>query len=162
MADSTDIPENAPAHCPGTESLDAGKTSSCAGCPNQQICASGKTNNPDPAVNQIRIRLLPVQHKILVLSGKGGVGKSTFANCLARALAYDQLTRGPNDLQVGLLDIDICGPSMPTMLGLAGEQVQNNCYAVDSIIEFTQEGTVAQGPTAGGGAYDWLLKVRYT
>ena len=36
------IPENAPEHCPGTESEAAGKTSACAGCPNQQICASGK------------------------------------------------------------------------------------------------------------------------
>ena len=35
---STDIPE----HCPGTESEEAGKASSCAGCPNQKICSSGK------------------------------------------------------------------------------------------------------------------------
>jgi Mrp family chromosome partitioning ATPase len=41
------------------------------------------------AVDQIKIRLLSVQHKILVLSGKGGVGKSTFSTCLARALARD-------------------------------------------------------------------------
>lgn len=41
------------------------------------------------AVDQIQIRMLSVQHKILVLSGKGGVGKSTFSTCLARALARD-------------------------------------------------------------------------
>lgn len=37
-------PENAPDHCPGTASEDAGKSSACAGCPNQQICSSGKKN----------------------------------------------------------------------------------------------------------------------
>ncbi|MCO5565363.1 hypothetical protein L7F22_019036 [Adiantum nelumboides] len=34
------VPENAPAHCPGTESEDAGKASACDGCPNQSVCAS--------------------------------------------------------------------------------------------------------------------------
>ena len=35
-------PDNAPEHCPGTESDQAGKSSACAGCPNQNVCASGK------------------------------------------------------------------------------------------------------------------------
>lgn len=34
--------------CPGTQSDNAGKTSACAGCPNQKICASGQTKRPDP------------------------------------------------------------------------------------------------------------------
>jgi Mrp family chromosome partitioning ATPase len=50
------------------------------------------------------------------LSGKGGVGKSTFSAQLAFALAG-------MDKQVGLLDIDICGPSQPKMMGVEGEQV---------------------------------------
>jgi len=58
-----------------------------------------------------------VRHKILVLSGKGGVGKSTFAAHLAHGLASDE------SRQVGVLDIDICGPSMPKVMGLEGEQV---------------------------------------
>ena len=37
MMASTEIPE----HCPGTQSEEAGKATSCAGCPNQQICSSG-------------------------------------------------------------------------------------------------------------------------
>ncbi|KAJ0111017.1 hypothetical protein Patl1_02947 [Pistacia atlantica] len=56
-----------------------------------------------------------VKHKILVLSGKGGVGKSTFSAQLSFALAA-------MDFQVGLLDIDICGPSIPKMLGLEGSR----------------------------------------
>jgi hypothetical protein len=64
-------------------------------------------------------RLSTIKHKILVLSGKGGVGKSTFAAQLAFALAGA-------GREVGLLDIDICGPSAPKMLGLEGEEVHQS------------------------------------
>lgn len=57
-----------------------------------------------------------VKHKVLVLSGKGGVGKSTVSAQLALELA----ARGR---EVGLLDIDICGPSVPRMMGLEGEEI---------------------------------------
>lgn len=67
----------------------------------------------------ISTRLSSVKHKILVLSGKGGVGKSTFSAQLAFTLAKD-------GKQVGLLDVDICGPSIPRMLGLLGEQVHQS------------------------------------
>lgn len=56
-------------------------------------------------------RLSQVRRKIVVLSGKGGVGKSTVAVNLAMALALA-------GKRVGLLDVDIHGPSIPTMLGL--------------------------------------------
>jgi|GEM_PF-38890 len=52
-----------------------------------------------------------VKHKIMVLSGKGGVGKSTVAVGLALSLARQ-------GKKVGLLDIDITGPNIPKMLGL--------------------------------------------
>ncbi len=64
-----------PEHCPGTQSEEAGKASACEGCPNQQICASSVPKGPDPDVAVIAERLSNVKHKILVLSGKGGVGK---------------------------------------------------------------------------------------
>ena len=57
-----------------------------------------------------------VRHKIMVLSGKGGVGKSTVATGLALSLAR-------MGLKVGLLDIDITGPNLPKMLGLEGTQL---------------------------------------
>lgn len=41
----SDKPENANEHCPGTESDNAGKSSACAGCPNQKICSSGSLFN---------------------------------------------------------------------------------------------------------------------
>jgi len=71
-------------------------------------------------LNAIGLRLNSVKHKILVLSGKGGVGKSTFSAQLAFALASQA------DKDVGLLDIDICGPSIPKMLGLEGEEVHQS------------------------------------
>lgn len=37
-----------PSHCPGPQSEVAGKQEGCAGCPNQQICASGAVRGPDP------------------------------------------------------------------------------------------------------------------
>ncbi|RUS88788.1 hypothetical protein EGW08_003418 [Elysia chlorotica] len=113
------VPENAPEHCPGTNSEAAGKAEACAGCPNQSIC-SALPKGPDPAVEEIRQKLSNVKHKILVLSGKGGVGKSTFTSHLAHAIAEDP------QKQVGVLDVDICGPSMPRMLGTEGETVHQS------------------------------------
>jgi ATP-binding protein involved in chromosome partitioning len=56
-------------------------------------------------------RLGEIQHKIMILSGKGGVGKSTIAANLAITLALD-------GYHVGLLDIDFHGPSIPKLLGI--------------------------------------------
>ncbi|XP_013387008.1 cytosolic Fe-S cluster assembly factor nubp1-A [Lingula anatina] len=115
-----DVPQNAPEQCPGTQSEEAGKSSACAGCPNQIICASGAAKEPDPAIEEIRQRMTSVKHKIVVLSGKGGVGKSTFTAHLAHGIANDDTK------QVAVLDVDICGPSIPRVMGLDGEQVHQS------------------------------------
>ncbi|KAG0463854.1 hypothetical protein HPP92_019452 [Vanilla planifolia] len=113
-----EIPDNANEHCPGPQSETAGKSEACEGCPNQQICATAP-KGPDPDIVGIIERMATVKHKILVLSGKGGVGKSTFSAQLSFALAS-------KDHQVGLLDIDICGPSIPKMLGLEGQDIHQS------------------------------------
>jgi len=92
-----DVPDNANAHCPGTKSTQAGKEDSCKGCPNQNICASGIQNAPDPSLAIIKEKMSSIKNKILVLSGKGGVGKSTFSSQLAMVLA----SKGH---EVGLMD----------------------------------------------------------
>ncbi|MBW1682414.1 MAG: Mrp/NBP35 family ATP-binding protein, partial [Deltaproteobacteria bacterium] len=61
----------------------------------------------------IRSNLSRISRKILVMSGKGGVGKSSVAAYLALLLSR----RGK---RVGLLDVDLHGPSIPRLLGLAG------------------------------------------
>ncbi|EGF80789.1 hypothetical protein BATDEDRAFT_11112 [Batrachochytrium dendrobatidis JAM81] len=114
------IPSDAPEHCPGPESEQAGKVDSCAGCPNQSICATGQKAGPDPAIALINERMAKVSKRILVLSGKGGVGKSTVTTNLAFAFSFDE------DVQVGVMDLDICGPSMPKMLGVEKEQVHQS------------------------------------
>ncbi|MDD5061974.1 MAG: Mrp/NBP35 family ATP-binding protein [Candidatus Marinimicrobia bacterium] len=68
---------------------------------------------------QLLSRLCHIRHKIIVLSGKGGVGKSTVAVNLAAALMLE-------GKRVGLLDVDIHGPSIPTMLGLEDEIIQKD------------------------------------
>ena len=60
-----------------------------------------------------------VRRVLAIASGKGGVGKSTVAVNLAVALA--QIQRNGRGLSVGILDADVYGPSMPTMLGIAGK-----------------------------------------
>ncbi len=66
-----------------------------------------------PGDKKVDERMASVRHKILVLSGKGGVGKSTVAVNIAVALAAA-------GKKVGLLDVDIHGPSVPNLLGVAG------------------------------------------
>ena len=109
-----------PEHCPGPESEQAGKEDACEGCPNQNICSTQLPSGPDPDLPLINKRLSQIDHKILVLSGKGGVGKSTFTSMLAWALAADE------DLEVGAMDLDICGPSLPRMLGAEGETIHQS------------------------------------
>ena len=73
----------------------------------------------DPNMKDIREKMSKIKHKILVLSGKGGVGKSTVSSQLALLLASQ-------GLDVGLLDLDICGPSIPRMMGLEGHDVHQS------------------------------------
>ena len=106
--------------CVGPGAASAGKAESCAGCPNQSACAAGAGRAPeDPTPGLVRESLRDVKRVVLVLSGKGGVGKSTVSCQLALALA----ARGAS---VGLLDVDICGPSVPRMLGLGGRGVHKS------------------------------------
>ena len=68
------------------------------------------------AQERLNSRLSHIKHRILVMSGKGGVGKSTVSTNLAVALSLD-------GFNVGLLDADIHGPNIPKMLGIESGHV---------------------------------------
>ncbi|MDI9577506.1 MAG: Mrp/NBP35 family ATP-binding protein [Thermoproteota archaeon] len=67
----------------------------------------------------LKIRMGKIKHKIAVISGKGGVGKSTVTVNLATAFALQ-------GHKVGILDADIHGPSVPKLLGVSGQQVKSS------------------------------------
>jgi ATP-binding protein involved in chromosome partitioning len=63
---------------------------------------------------RIRENLVKIRYRIVIFSGKGGVGKTTVAVNLAYALMKQ-------NLRIGILDADITGPNVPQMLGLQGQ-----------------------------------------
>lgn len=96
--------------------------SNCEGCPSASSCGKNKEEcgikiNPNNHIKQV----------IAVMSGKGGVGKSSITTLLAKAAQ----SKG---LKVGVMDADITGPSIPRLFGLANESAygdgNNQIYPV--------------------------------
>jgi ATP-binding protein involved in chromosome partitioning len=104
------------------------------------------------------------KHVVLVMSGKGGVGKSTIATNLALALAR-------MGAKVGLLDADIYGPSIPTMLGISGrplstgERIQPlsrfdvKLMSIGFLLEDEKAAVVWRGPMLHGALLQFLKDV---
>jgi len=96
----------------------------CESCSMKSSCTS-KDQKPGESPEQYRERiqieqrLCSIKNKVIVMSGKGGVGKSTTAVNLALALAKE-------GKKVGLLDVDIHGPSVPKMLGAENIRPRGN------------------------------------
>ena len=76
---------------------------------------------------QIKQNIKHIKHQILVLSGKGGVGKSSIAVNLAVWLSMQ-------GKKVGLLDVDIHGPSIPKLLNLEGSKLQGVENKIEPIV----------------------------
>ena len=83
---------------------------SCEGCPSNGNCSKdastcGVCTNPNSNIKKI----------VAVMSGKGGVGKSTLTVMIAKSMAKQ-------GLKVGIMDADITGPSIPRLMGCESEQ----------------------------------------
>ena len=125
----------------------SGSCSSCSG--NCGSCGEGPSKFDE--------RMAAMKHKILVLSGKGGVGKSTVAASLAVTLAQ-------KGYKVGLLDLDFHGPSQPTLFHLQNTQMVSDeegiCPAeaccgvrvlsIGLLIEKPDEAVIWRGPAKIG------------
>jgi len=107
-----------------------------------------------------------VKNVILVMSGKGGVGKSTVATNLALALKA-------MGLKVGLLDADIYGPSIPTMLGISGQPLSDGkkiqplerfgvkLMSIGFLLEDSKSAVVWRGPMLHGALLQFLKDVEW-
>ena len=80
----------------------------------KKMVSKGKQEAMDERMVSIRNNMAKIKHKIVVISGKGGVGKTTVAVNLAMSLASV-------GLRVGILDVDITGPNVNKMLGISPE-----------------------------------------
>ncbi len=83
----------------------------CSSCEHASKCSADEQRRHQEAL--LKKRLETIRHRIMVMSGKGGVGKSTVTANLANLLAE-------KGFKVGVLDADIHGPNIPTMLGVEG------------------------------------------
>jgi ATP-binding protein involved in chromosome partitioning len=145
--------------------------SDCNSC-NDSSCAA-KSRNPQEndeafqARQRLENRLCKIDQRILVMSGKGGVGKSTMAVSLALALAKE-------GKQVGLLDIDLHGPSLPTMLGLNETQIFSNdegivplefegikVMSIGFMIQDVGQAMIMRGPMKHGAIQQFLADVNW-
>jgi Mrp family chromosome partitioning ATPase len=115
-----------------------------------------------------KCRLTRIKHKLIVMSGKGGVGKSSVATYLALALAQ-------KGFQVGLMDVDLHGPSIPKMLGLHGalnitkdQEIVPHEYrpnlkvvSIESMIEDTDSALIWRGPLKHGVIQQFLADCKW-
>jgi ATP-binding protein involved in chromosome partitioning len=116
-------------------------------------CESCSSKDKQSREQLIHCKLLRIKHKLLVMSGKGGVGKSSVA-------AYLALTLAKQGYRVGLLDVDLHGPSIPKLLGLRGtldiapdHQITPQDYnanlkvvSIESMLEDTDSAMIWRGP----------------
>ncbi|KAI0727830.1 P-loop containing nucleoside triphosphate hydrolase protein [Fomitopsis betulina] len=118
-------------------------------------------------------RLRNVKHIIIVCSGKGGVGKSSVSTQLALTLRASSPTT-----RVGILDVDLTGPSIPRMLGLDGHPVHQSsdgwvpvyadgsearlaCMSVGFLLKRKEESVVWRGPKKNAMIRQFLSDVRW-
>jgi ATP-binding protein involved in chromosome partitioning len=90
----------------------------CDSCSKRSDCTDPRKERWEEQ-QRLKQKMSKIKHKIAIISGKGGVGKSTVTVNLAMAFAMQGYAN-----RVGILDADIHGPSVPKMLGLRGQRLQ--------------------------------------
>jgi len=114
----------------------------------------------------LKIRMSKIKHKIAVISGKGGVGKSVTTVNLAMAFAS-------HSHSVGILDADIHGPCVPKMLGMRGQQLPTGppgvfpalgplgvkVVSMDFILPSDDEPVIWRGPLKMGAIRQFLSEI---
>jgi Mrp family chromosome partitioning ATPase len=118
---------------------------------------------------EIKARLEHIRTKILVMSGKGGVGKSSVAAYLSTTLA----NRG---YRVGLMDVDLHGPSIPRIVGLKGrvrrggkdrkiypaQDLPNmEVISIEILLEDRDAATIWRGPLKGGVIRQFIADIEW-
>ncbi len=86
-------------------------------------------------------RMAQIEHTIAVISGKGGVGKTTLATAIANRLASEGFA-------VGLLDTDITGPNAPLMMGVEGQRPTMDSEAIVPVVSATGVKVMSMGMLA--------------
>lgn len=150
---------------------------SCSSCPSGTQCShstakGGDGSCADPYAIQDKIiarTLGQIKHKIFVMSGKGGVGKSSVTVNTAAALA----SKG---FKVGILDVDIHGPSVPNLLHLTSfveadpdtgqllPAVSNDNLSVismDSLLQDKDQAILWRGPKKSSAIRQFLADVKW-
>ncbi len=124
---------------------------------------------PEPSPDeQARQSLTRIKNKIMIMSGKGGVGKSSVSVNLAIALAEKKF-------KVGLMDVDIHGPDIPRMLGLKGMLTGNankrldpmrysdmlTAVSIESLMSNKDDAVIWRGPMKHGAIRQFIGEVEW-
>lgn len=151
--------------------------SHCSSCPSGASCGhstnsggDGKCHDPMAAQDvEINHTLAAIKYKIFVMSGKGGVGKSSVTVNTAAALAK-------LGYKVGVMDVDMHGPSVPNLLGLrAGIEVDHetgkllpaqysqnlSVISMDSLLEDRDQAILWRGPKKTAAIRQFLADVKW-
>ncbi|MCP4716527.1 MAG: Mrp/NBP35 family ATP-binding protein, partial [Deltaproteobacteria bacterium] len=139
---------------------------SCGTCDSSASCSQNEKEAHAQAL--IGKKMAGIRHKFMVISGKGGVGKSSVSVNLAAALAQQGST-------VGILDADLHGPNIPKMLGLEGQKPEAGPDGISPIavterlrvmsiaffLEHSHDAVIWRGPMKHGLIQQFLGEVEW-